>query len=229
MPAYPDTRIARNGVRSCIASYPDTQLGGFAFERPTGATLPRDTLLLNSPRTPTGGGGGKQPSRRSRVRSTQTGQFCPPQNFGAKLSRNKQQRERSDPPLGDGSASGVPAWMLARCLPVAVSCISGRKGAVGRRVATEAKRSLRARDGVAGMPEGASRKARRAGGYSATGGNVPFDRKSRRIYSSIILCIIVVRNRDKTGSAREFRSSSLALASVSASSWANCSGVSDFR
>ncbi len=45
---------------------------------------PRDTLLLNSSRTPTGGGGGKQPARRSRYRSKQTGHFCPPQYSGGR-------------------------------------------------------------------------------------------------------------------------------------------------
>ena len=80
-----------------------------------------------SPPPPQGDGRGEQPlTRRSRIRSKQTGQFRPPQNFGAKLSRNKQRRERSDPPPGDGSASSVTAWMLARCLPVADSGIRGR-------------------------------------------------------------------------------------------------------
>jgi hypothetical protein len=78
---------------------------------------------------------------------------APHRILGAEMSRNKQRRERSDPPSGDGSASGVPAWMLALRLPVAVFGISGREGAEGRRVATGAKRSLGARDGEAGMPE----------------------------------------------------------------------------
>ena len=43
--------------------------------------------------------------------------------------------------LGDGSASGVPAWMLARCLPVAVSCTSGRKGGEAGPEGTGAKRT----------------------------------------------------------------------------------------
>lgn len=72
---------------------------------------------------------------------------APHRILGAEMSRNKLRRERSDPHSGDGSATGMPAWMLAGWLPVAVSCISGREGAEGGRVATEPRKHATAKPG----------------------------------------------------------------------------------
>jgi hypothetical protein len=108
---------------------------------------------LTLPVPPPGAEGGNNHRGEAASAQSKPAISAPHRILGAEMSRNKQRRERSDPPRGDGSASDVTAWMLARRLPVAVSGISGRKGAVGRRGATGAKRSLRARDGGAGMPE----------------------------------------------------------------------------
>ncbi len=74
----------------------------------------------------------------------------PPMRHGAKLSRNKQRRERSDPPIGDGSPIDMPARMLAGRLRVADS-ISGQKGGEAGRVATEPRKLATAQPGCQKM------------------------------------------------------------------------------
>jgi hypothetical protein len=66
-----------------------------------------------SPVPPLGAEGDKHKRGEAASAQSKPAISAPHRILGAEMSRNKQRRERSDPPLGDGSAIGMPAWMLA--------------------------------------------------------------------------------------------------------------------
>ena len=95
-------KVARRGQEAASG-------GGRLSDQRERSLNPAMPFSLTLPVPPPGAEGENTQTRRSRHPLKQTGQFRPPQRIGAKSSRNKQRRERSDPPTGDGSAIGMTA------------------------------------------------------------------------------------------------------------------------